>query len=203
MPIYYTSADKAKALAKGHRYEQDFEFFCTSDQEHKLLPQFSYAHGQVVGLEELPNSEGETEYFAILFDPQSQAVSKQQYASSRFPAIGCYAQIDAPPEVLEQYQQVRSSQQSQRLQSMRNAFVLELTEKGVEPRIASRFFDRSLTLGDTLTQACSSLLITKQFRSEFRRSLRDQLVRWIDEDSPRYPSPFSSKQIDCLMRFGR
>jgi hypothetical protein len=86
---------------------------------------------------------------------------------------------------------------------MRNAFVLELTEKGVEPRLASRFFDRSLTLGDTLTQACSSLLITKQFRSEFRRSLRDQLVRWIDEDSPRYPSPFSSKQIDCLMRFGR
>jgi hypothetical protein len=32
---------------------------------------------------------------------------------------------------------------------MRNAFVLELTEKGVEPRLASRFFDRSLMLGDT------------------------------------------------------
>jgi len=71
MPIYYTTRDRAKTESKGHRFEQDYNVFCSSDQEHKPLWQFSYAHGLVVGIEELANPEDpdqETESFAILFD---------------------------------------------------------------------------------------------------------------------------------------
>lgn len=42
MPIYYTTRDRAKAESKGHRFEQDYNVFCSSDQEHKPLWQFSY-----------------------------------------------------------------------------------------------------------------------------------------------------------------
>ena len=206
MPIYYTTRDRAKAESKGHRFEQDYNVFCSSDQEHKPLWQFSYAHGLVVGIEELADPEDpdqETQSSAILFDIVTNGIERRQYASSRIPSIGCQAVVDASPEILERYRSVKEQLQGQRVAELRKAFVGELATKGVEKVLAERFFDRSAMLGEPLTEACSSLLKTQQFRSEFRRSLRDQLVRWIRDEKPRYPSPFSSRQIDCLMRFGR
>ena len=104
MPIYYTTRDRAKAESKGHRFEQDYNVFCSSDQEHKPLWQFSYAHGLVVGIEELADPEDpdqETQSFAILFDIATNCIERRQYASSRIPSIGCQAVVDASPEILE------------------------------------------------------------------------------------------------------
>lgn len=48
--------------------------------------------------------------------------------------------------------------------------------------------------------ACAKLLKTKTFRSEFRASLRRQLVSWIEHPEDReYDSPFSPRQWDCLI----
>lgn len=48
--------------------------------------------------------------------------------------------------------------------------------------------------------ACAKLLKTKTFRSEFRASLRRQLVAWIEHPEDRkFGSPFSPKQWDCLI----
>ena len=47
--------------------------------------------------------------------------------------------------------------------------------------------------------ACIGLLKVKNFRSEFRKSLRGQLENWLNEDTPRYPSPFSGKQWACII----
>jgi hypothetical protein len=85
MPIYYTTRDRAKAESKGHRFEQDYNVFCSSDQEHKPLWQFSYAHGLVVGIEELADPEApdqETQSFATLFDIATNCIERRQYASS-------------------------------------------------------------------------------------------------------------------------
>ncbi|MFM8399775.1 MAG: hypothetical protein ACKOAH_18270, partial [Pirellula sp.] len=137
------------------------------------------------------------------FDIATSSIERRQYASSRVPSIGCQAVVDASPEVFECYHRVREQLQGQRVAELRKAFVGEMALKGVEPSLAETFFDRSQMLGEPLTEACTLLLKTQQFRSEFRRSLRDQLVRWIRDEKPRYPSPFSPRQIDCLMRFSR
>ena len=47
--------------------------------------------------------------------------------------------------------------------------------------------------------AATSLLNTKSFRSDFRRSLRDQILRWLDGDS-QYSSPLSAKQWGYIIR---
>lgn len=49
--------------------------------------------------------------------------------------------------------------------------------------------------------ACVKLLNTKSFRSDFRRSLRDRLVEWLETPAGerRYDSPFSDRQWDCLV----
>lgn len=77
--------------------------FCSSDQEHKPLWQFSYAHGLVVGIEELANPEDpdqETQSFATIFYITTNRTERRQYVSSRLPSIGCNAVVDASPEVL-------------------------------------------------------------------------------------------------------
>jgi len=45
-----------------------------------------------------------------------------------------------------------------------------------------------------LRLAAMKLLKTKKFRSEFRKSLKEQLVQWIENEHPKYDNPFSDKQ---------
>ena len=49
--------------------------------------------------------------------------------------------------------------------------------------------------------AVVKLLATKKFRSEFRKSLRDRLVEWLETPSEKraYPSPFSARQWETLV----
>jgi hypothetical protein len=51
-------------------------------------------------------------------------------------------------------------------------------------------------------QIAIDLLKVKKFRSAFRRSLRDQLDKWLHSDSV-FPSPFSPKQWECLSTYRR
>lgn len=42
------------------------------------------------------------------------------------------------------------------------------------------------------------LLKTKKFRNPFRESLAKQLRAWLKEENPKYPSPFSRKQLQYI-----
>jgi len=56
-----------------------------------------------------------------------------------------------------------------------------------------------LNLDGASQLACIKLLKTKAFRSEFRKSLYQQLMDWIWSSERKHPSPFSPKQWDCLV----
>ena len=57
-----------------------------------------------------------------------------------------------------------------------------------------QWFDRLVKMGETEKHAALKLLKVKSFRSNFRRSLRDQLEAWLNDAAPRYGSPFSDRQ---------
>jgi hypothetical protein len=52
-------------------------------------------------------------------------------------------------------------------------------------------------------RAAARLLKTKQFRSDFRASLCDQIITWLETDPEerQYPSPLSWKQWACLVKW--
>lgn len=54
-------------------------------------------------------------------------------------------------------------------------------------------------------EAAVKLLATKNFRSDFRQSLREQLERWLDtpESERQYASPFSQRQWQALLKYER
>ncbi len=60
------------------------------------------------------------------------------------------------------------------------------------------WFEKIADLGEASRLAVIRLLKVKKFRSAFRKSLRDQLEKWLNGDSD-YGSPFSQKQWDCLI----
>ena len=53
--------------------------------------------------------------------------------------------------------------------------------------------------------AAVKLFKTKKFRSDFRRSLREQLETWVatPKDERKFGSPFSMRQWECLTRYER
>ena len=58
---------------------------------------------------------------------------------------------------------------------------------------------RLMRFGEKQKLACIKLLNTKNFRSDFRRSLRERLESWLSEEEHDYDSPFSHRQWGCLI----
>lgn len=64
-------------------------------------------------------------------------------------------------------------------------------------------WQRALKKLDTVERlACVKLLKVKNFRSEFRQSLRAQLEQWLAGLRPTYGSPFSPRQWEVLIQYG-
>ena len=73
---------------------------------------------------------------------------------------------------------------------------------GADPTWSEAWQRGLVNLGSTAHRlAAVKLLRTKKFRSNFRESLRDRLVEWLDTpvDERRYDSPFSYRQWGCLV----
>lgn len=68
----------------------------------------------------------------------------------------------------------------------------------VEPEWPEAWQRGLLKLSAVKQLACAKLLATKNFRSDFRKSLRAQLETWLEGGSD-FPSPFSHGQWDCLL----
>ena len=64
--------------------------------------------------------------------------------------------------------------------------------------LGRKAYYRLIDLHGSLRVACVKLLNTKNFRSDYRASLRLQLDKWIDGDSP-FSSPFSQKQQNSIV----
>jgi hypothetical protein len=73
--------------------------------------------------------------------------------------------------------------------------------RGVDPSWPESWQKGLLNLPAGLQVACAKLLRTKKFRSEFRLSLRNQLVGWLETppEERLYSSPFSARQAQTLV----
>ena len=61
------------------------------------------------------------------------------------------------------------------------------------------WFYRLTELPEALRYCCIKLLKVKNFRSDFRKSLREQLERWLNAESVEHSFPFSTRQMDFVI----
>ena len=73
-------------------------------------------------------------------------------------------------------------------------------QMGVNPEWPEAWQRGLLELESFEQFVCAKLLATKNFRSSFRKSCRDQLVAWLETpvEERRYESPLSSRQMESL-----
>lgn len=70
---------------------------------------------------------------------------------------------------------------------------------GVERDWPENWQRRLMGMSSEQQLAAVKLLKTETFRSLFRVSLRNQLVKWLDAEERPYPSPFTARQWACLV----
>lgn len=70
--------------------------------------------------------------------------------------------------------------------------------------LISKFGEKSVRFIDypgNCLEAIESLCKTKKFRSEFRKSLFEQLISWMEQEPPVVLSPFSERQWAALLKY--
>ena len=115
------------------------------------------------------------------------------------------AEVDASPELMEKYVAhcVREErhQKAVHLVHKHNERLLQAHHMGV----TLSQYKRLKELGSDSYDILYTLLGTKNFRSEFRAKLAEQVRNWLNDPEPKYRSPLSPKQMACAdtRHFGR
>ena len=145
------------------------------------------------------NGYDDSDFYAVVWDVEKQTFRKYQYGSTRYWSYDCNAEVDASDDLQQKYRIWRINEhRKNRFICMRET-VKSMLAEGITKQFT--FLLLRARLSDNTMEICEVLLKTKKFRSDFRKSCRDQLVTWLLQvDSERkYQAPFSRKQMEYLV----
>lgn len=144
------------------------------------------------------NFYDDSSWYARVWDEKTQSVTKIYYATTRAWTIYNTAEIDATDEV-------RAKAEAYYEATERKNRAIALAEINSQDRKIAIKNDISIKalrklrkdVGAGRYESCVDLL-SKNLRSSFRKSLRDQLIKFLKSTDNKYTSPFSYKQWDYL-----
>lgn len=145
------------------------------------------------------NTYWDSDFYMIVWDEESQSPKKIVYASTAYPsgpAMRSY--VDATPEVKEKYQRyLKAEYRRVKIQAAwdRRAMHIKAAEKmGISRK---DYFKLYQCYGDEIMRKIEKLLSAK-LRSEFRKSLKEQIMSWLGDKNPKYAFPLSDRQLDYI-----
>lgn len=180
MPVIYSYTTKEEGEANGGKF---------TEEAHGRF-YFEFHSGQVVDMYE-HNGCHDSYFYAVIYLADEDRMIEHEYAATAY-AGGGHAYVDATPEHKALYADYlrRKAIETQHKQ------IESVYEQGVSAIFCARLWKR---LGKyQYFDACLNLLKTKNFRSEFRKSLRNQLEQWLLDDQPKFSVPFSDRQSSFL-----
>lgn len=158
--------------------------------------------GKVVSMRE-KNGYDDSDFYATAWDDEKQSFVEIEYATTRGWSYCNSADIDASPELIAQWEREKRKREEACARINREFAELRrygkpLAEVKTEMALPEEQWTRlvSLGAGTRVFDGCLKLLRAK-LRSPFRKSLREQLQKWIRGEST-YPTPFSSRQAEYL-----
>ena len=152
------------------------------------------------------NGYDDSDFMMIVWDPIAHEPKTICFASTRGWSYPCYASAeDATPEVRAEYKQY--------LEGLERVYDIQDRAKKAKElaayranlrRIAREFgvpYQRLLKarkmLGTDLTNRLLTLF-NPRIRSGFKKSLREQVIAWFREATPKYARPLSARQMECV-----
>jgi hypothetical protein len=145
------------------------------------------------------NMYDDSDFYMTVWNPVTKRPSNIMFATTRGWSYPCYnSWVDATPEVCAEYeafkayQDRRSDVLARRRARQHDAEVARTA--GLNRVQVQRLRE---TVGVS-AWAGVKRLITANLRSGFRKSLRDQVLAWINDPAPKFSRPLSAKQMAFL-----
>lgn len=198
------------ATAEEVPYDTNNPYYCKGDTEERRAAKLAtkwyrvkYAVGSVIRQYER-NGYHDSDFYLVVYSAHTNTLYEWEYTSTRFGGSGIFGlgvryQVDATPEVRETASAIRVAEAQREEQERREADVEVMVALGANPESAKLFVDKlSKFRGTPKYNGVHKLLCVKKFRSEFRKSLRDQVEAWLRDPNPTYDFPLSPKQTSYL-----
>lgn len=150
------------------------------------------------------NGYDDSDFYMTVWDDELGKAYETMFATTRgwtYPAMGSY--VDATPEVIEKYDAWKKEEYKKAVKERHKLGLKNRQEKLKVLVKAARKNDLKVSqvkkvasLNDYMFEGCMKLL-TSNLRSDFRKSLKTQLIGWLNGESE-YSSPFSPRQAQYL-----
>ena len=144
------------------------------------------------------NFYDDSDFYMVTWNPETGKAENITYASTRGWSYPCYgSDVDATPEVLAAYRAAcDASMRRVRVQAKWDARRAEraLAAKIGAPRSNVQRLRNAVGRDWTAVER----LLTANIRSAFKKSLRDQIIAWTRDASPKFAAPLSNKQMQYL-----
>lgn len=161
-------------------------------------------HGMCIKEEER-NGYSDSDFMMLIWNPETKSASWYCFASTRGWSYPCYgSKADATPEVLASYKAWREEIAAK--ERMREAIkrVCKQRKANAADRQIARLYGVELSQVRKLRTFYSPdmvdalyKLLGSALRSEFRKSLKKQLIQWL-EGRGKFDKPFSPKQLQYI-----
>lgn len=170
------------------------------------------AHHQVwtwkeeVGLclcEREANYYNDSDFYMTIWDEATDQPKEVMFATTRgwsYPALG--SSVDARPDIRAKYDAwLKARDEAKRAESRRSQARVKRANKALMSLAGQRHgipYARMIRL--RALPECDALvaLFGARIRSPFKKSLREQVIAWLNDDAPKYDHPLSKKQRSWL-----
>jgi hypothetical protein len=138
------------------------------------------------------NCYHDSDFFATYYDEKSDSFKTVEYATTRAWTYTASAKIDAPKELIEEYER-RQKEASRKSHERAIQYRAEAANLTVE-----EYKKLSTAISGSNLESVIKLVKTKKFRSSFRESMANQVREWLANPNPKFPKPLSPKQMQYL-----
>lgn len=149
------------------------------------------------------NGYHDSDFFMLYWDEETQSPKTECFATTRGWSYPCLnSRVDATPEVLAKYRAWEQKRDTEiRARRRHNdAVKLQLFRKEVS-RVAKEFevsYPKLLKLRRATKLPAILELFGPRIRSKFKLSLREQVLNWLRDPSPKYGTPLTKKQMGYI-----
>jgi hypothetical protein len=146
------------------------------------------------------NGYDDSDFYMVVWDEEQCKPINKMFATTRGWSYPCYgSSADATDEVRAKYDEwKKENERRKRIVNKWNRRS-KLIETANRWRMSRKEATRVLNaISKSDREAMDALLRVRNFRSNFRRNLAEQVRGWAREENPRYATPLSKKQMQYL-----
>lgn len=205
-----TPADRGKPNFSTHLLSQDYRYGWEGRYEDRpviLGPNVYHTHESHHGLclrEVEHNGRDDSDFVMVVWNPVRHEPETILFATTRGWSYPCYGSaVDATPEVVAEYKLYLEGET--RLADMARLAAKVAARKALHNDCRTiakaagvptgKVIRLARTWGADKVQAVA-MTFGKALRSEFKLKLKAQIVAWLNDPSPKYATPLSSRQME-------